>query len=643
MATQTAVTEAIFKALGRGHTDTHWNATEARKSPPKAKDNKGELIENVFFDYTDEAGAVLFRVNRKKFENGSKDFPTSRPDGSGGWVFSLSAGLYEPTQRNNETLWFAAKDRDTPKVGAREFPEARRVLWLLPDVLKAQIVHIHEGEKAAKWHNDELKAAGRYGREVATTAPHGAGKWREEYAQVLKDKHVIVWPDNDTQGQKHVDTVCASCVKVAASVKWMLTDGQPFKGDICERFEAGATLDDLAALCKATPEWVPIPQADATPEPKAKQMFPRLKLREVFNRPRLESLVEGIFLKRGTGVATADYGGFKSFVFGVDIGLSVATGRRWQGRAVKQGTVVYVGAEGAYETEARAKAWLQHHNIRDIPDCFEIIEMPVQVGDSAICAQFISELSGISPALIILDTVAKCNIGRDENDATAMGLFTDGMEKIARELNTFVLAIHHNNKSGTARGSVSLPANVDASITLKRSPGNVVTIRCDRVKGTPFEEFTLIGRVVELPERDEYGKNITSLVFERTDKPNSDSPMSQTDQTRERVWEVLKSHTDGLGSTAWQAATGLSNGRFYDYRKDLVESGRVLQNGRTYTAKITELPFTPITPIYSDSEQSEREFYSDHSDDSKSRSNRSSSEQNGVGFQNGDGEEADEV
>lgn len=336
----------------------------------------------------------------------------------------------------------------------------------------------------------------------------------------------------------------------------------------------------------------------------ARPRFPRLKLREIFERPRLEYLIDGIFIERGTGVLTNDYGGYKSFL-ALGMGLSVATGKAWAGRAVKRGAVVYVTPEGAYTLKDRVQAWLIRHGLSELPENFEVIEMPVQIGTAGDCLALLDELRELDPALVILDTVAKCNVGSDENDATAMGRFTHGMELLSRELGAFVLAIHHNNKEGKARGSNSLPANVDASIVVKKSPDRVVSVECDRVKGAPFETFALVGRVVELPDADEHGRPLTSLVFEPTDAPTPALPV--TDSTRDKVLAVLQAAPDGLTATQWQRATELSSSRFYDYREQLQTAGKVTQNGRIY--KVT--PITPITPIRSESEHKKHSDYSD--------------------------------
>jgi hypothetical protein len=336
----------------------------------------------------------------------------------------------------------------------------------------------------------------------------------------------------------------------------------------------------------------------------AKPRFPRIGLSEIFARPRLEYLIQDILLERGTGVLSGDYGAYKSFQ-ALSMGLCVATGMDWHGRKTKRGTVVYIIAEGAYTTADRARAFLIRHQIEP-PKNFHIIETPAQIANAGECATLIAEIAEIEPALIIIDTLAKCNLGSDENDTGAMGLFTAGMERIAGELDSFVLAIHHNNKNGSLRGSSALPSNVDTHIVIKPHAQHLVTIECDKQKGAAFEKFSLIGRVVELPEIDEYGRTVTSLVFDATDTP--EAAPTKTDYNIERVYQALAAHPDGLRASEWQKSSGLSSSRFYDLRQILLDTERVNQDDLIY--KVT--PITPITPIRS---ESERENHSDYSDD----------------------------
>ncbi|NQV31804.1 MAG: AAA family ATPase [Phycisphaeraceae bacterium] len=72
-------------------------------------------------------------------------------------------------------------------------------LYQLPEVLKAKVVVVVEGEKAA----DALNTLGI----TATTGPHGAGKAAHCDWTPLAGKKVILWPDCDEPGRKHMDQV----------------------------------------------------------------------------------------------------------------------------------------------------------------------------------------------------------------------------------------------------------------------------------------------------------------------------------------------------------------------------------------------------------------------------------------------------
>jgi CHC2-type zinc finger protein len=114
------------------------------------KEERGQIV--CAYDYTDEGGKVIFQICRK---DPKSDFPVRRPDGRGNWIWNVQG--------------------------------MSRVLYRLPEVLKAQTVCVAEGEKDC----DNLVKLGF----VATTNPFGAGKWRDEYSETLRGKDVVVFGD----------------------------------------------------------------------------------------------------------------------------------------------------------------------------------------------------------------------------------------------------------------------------------------------------------------------------------------------------------------------------------------------------------------------------------------------------------------
>jgi len=170
------------------------------------------------YSYVDESGKLLFEVVRYE----PKAFAQRRPDGNGGWVWNLEG--------------------------------VRRVLYKLPDVLRAvesgETIFIVEGEKDA----DALGGLGL----VATTNPHGAGKWRDDYSETLKGAHVAIIPDNDEPGRKHAESVARSLWGKASSIKVVELSGDSVK-DVSDWLKAGGTREQLQELVAQAPEWRPAP------------------------------------------------------------------------------------------------------------------------------------------------------------------------------------------------------------------------------------------------------------------------------------------------------------------------------------------------------------------------------------------------
>ncbi len=150
------------------------------------------------YDYTDEEGTLLYQVVRYE----PKNFSQRRKDEKGNWIFNLNG--------------------------------VRRVLYHLPEVLRADKIYLVEGEKDA----DNLIKAGV----CATTSPGGASNWRNEYAEYLAGKQVVIIPDNDQPGLAYAKAVSAS-LKGKADVKCIILK-DTFK-DISDWLKVGRTIEEL--------------------------------------------------------------------------------------------------------------------------------------------------------------------------------------------------------------------------------------------------------------------------------------------------------------------------------------------------------------------------------------------------------------
>jgi len=183
------------------------------------------------YDYVDEDGKLLFQVVRYE----PKDFRQRRPDGKGGWTWGVK--------------------------GVRLAP------YRLPRVLGAQRVLVVEGEK-------DVHALERLGY-VATCNPMGAGKWREEFAEYLAGREVIILPDNDVAGEQHARQVARTLDGKARSIRIVrLPDVGP-GGDISDWITAGGTKEKLEELIGQAAEYKPDeqPQQEAAPGPPSLDQF----------------------------------------------------------------------------------------------------------------------------------------------------------------------------------------------------------------------------------------------------------------------------------------------------------------------------------------------------------------------------------
>lgn len=104
----------------------------------------------------------------------------------------------------------------------------KRVLYRLPQIIKAQQVLITEGEK-------DVETLVGLGFE-ATCNAGGSGKWMDAYTDSLKGKDIVICPDNDEPGKKHADILIQSLTGKVNSIK-LITIPEPFK-DVSEWNEA---------------------------------------------------------------------------------------------------------------------------------------------------------------------------------------------------------------------------------------------------------------------------------------------------------------------------------------------------------------------------------------------------------------------
>lgn len=190
---QGAVVDAL-KAQGL------WPEQERRTRPAYDPWRDSRIVAE--YDYTDEHGELLYQAVR--FD--PKDFRPRFPDGRGGWI-------------------------------KKKHP--RQVLYRLPEVLESPIVFFPEGEKDC----ETLRSHGF----AATTAAGGCkSPWLPMFTESLRDREVIIIPDNDGPGWKRATEIARALLGTAAKIR--VIDLPRQHKDITEWFQAGHSDCELIAM-----------------------------------------------------------------------------------------------------------------------------------------------------------------------------------------------------------------------------------------------------------------------------------------------------------------------------------------------------------------------------------------------------------
>jgi len=234
-------------------------------------------------------------------------------------------------------------------------------------------------------------------------------------------------------------------------------------------------------------------------------------------------LLRGMLERDTFALIFGDPGTGKSFL-AIDWAARVATGTPWRGQAVKAGPVVYLAGEGRQGFGRRTRAWEQHHGV-------SLAEAPLYVGPAVAIAdptELVDLIDAIdegeAPVLIVLDTLARCFGGGDENSTQDMSKFVSACDALRRRYGCTILVVHHTGHAdkNRARGAIALKAALDAEYRLS---GNDTGLKLSATKMKDAETpnpLSLELVRVELPGVvDDYGNPVTSAAVEVVDADTS--------------------------------------------------------------------------------------------------------------------------
>jgi RecA-family ATPase len=191
----------------------------------------------------------------------------------------------------------------------------------------------------------------------------------------------------------------------------------------------------------------------------------------------------------------------KSFV-AMDLAQSVGAGLRWMGRRTRQGAAVYVAAgEGVSGLGARIEGWESQRGLA-VEDVHYLTEA-VQLHQSASVNKFLNTIRQLDPVVVIIDTLARCFVGGDENSVQDMGQAISAADEIRDRTGAAVVFVHHTgrpdeNNHVHERGSTGLKSAADTMIEmLGDEDSDTRELRCRKQKDSAkFPPITVQKHVI---------------------------------------------------------------------------------------------------------------------------------------------------
>ena len=419
-----SIFDAVIKARGGSFTDALEFVAEIIGI--QANDQKpAEKIVKVY-DYRDAEGRLQFQVVR--FE--PKHFSQRRPPTvSRDWIWSLKG--------------------------------VRRLLYRLPELAQAdqsRTVLIVEGEKDA----DRLAAAGF----LATTAPQGAGKWKQVDARSLHGRHVVIIPDNDIPGWEHAEEIARSLYGKSATIRVVELPGlgerrEKHGLDVSDWFDQGHTADELKALARDTPPWEPNEEADTT-DAIADEQGREAVITSLANvEPEPVEWLWKRWLPKGKLVLLSGLGEVGKSTLCALVASTLSTGGAWpDGTPAPKAKTLFLLAEDDLADTLRPRLDRQSADVTMI-DHLDVVKEPSKDGKRAAMFNLAKHLPLLERAiahggyeLIVIDPLTAFLQGVKVNDEIAVRDALMPLVEMAQRTGVTIIGLMHLGKPSAAQRTI---------------------------------------------------------------------------------------------------------------------------------------------------------------------------------------------
>lgn len=320
---------------------------------------------------------------------------------------------------------------------------------------------------------------------------------------------------------------------------------------------------------------------------------------KLMKQPRPEFLVENWILEQSLIVLYGRPKRARKTFLAADIALSVSTGLPSVLGAVRPGSdddcldSLYVIGEGSGGMPDRVTAWCQSRNV-DERELNGILWLrgPLQLGDRRSVEDAAQRFA--ETRLIVIDTLARCMSGLDENSTADMSKAVNALDLLRDKTGAAILVVHHSGQDASRgmRGSTALLGAADTVIRMTGDKAGAVRVEMTEQKDY-VEADTVHLRLVPTGPSAVFTKDI-----ERSTSGESAVPPSASS-----VLDALTNGDDGTGVTAsaWMKLAGVPQRTFYRVRAHLVDTGQVFNVGTDarprYRAKSTVVEMPPLKSV----------------------------------------------
>lgn len=310
--------------------------------------------------------------------------------------------------------------------------------------------------------------------------------------------------------------------------------------------------------------------------------FDELKLihaDELKGLSRPEYLIEDYpFFSGGFNVLVGPSGGGKSFV-----ALDFSARLLMRGK-----TVIYIAGEGLHGYAARWEVLKVHLGITTKTN-FHFYTEPVQVMDEGSRNEFISQIrqQKINPDIIIVDTLARCSVGMEENSNREMGVFVGALDIIRNEFQCGVLVVHHTGKDGHTRGASALIGACDSALMLTKADGRIKLSNQFDDGGKNKHDAEQKARFIELSPMT-VGQWSSAVVRPAEAIVTSPVVTGTLTNAQRSILEALEAFGTPMTVKQIQDASKVSRSSIFRARKDLTDAGYINFDEKADTWEITE-------------------------------------------------------